>query len=143
MLIAIYKITYSSGGYFKGNFVNGNKHGRGTAVFKNGSIYQGNWEDNNINGRGKCIFKSGDVYIGEWKNNEMHGKGKYFYKDGSIFEGTWENGHKNGFGILTTKYASYEGEWINNIWGQNTTIPGNYIVQKFRRSKRLEQKNLI
>ena len=70
------------------------------------------------------------MYIGEWKNNEMHGTGKYFYKDGSIFEGTWENGHKNGFGKLTTKYA-LRSEWINNIWGQNTTFQVIILYKNF------------
>lgn len=34
---------YVNGDIYEGNWVNGEKNGKGTAYFKNGDIYEGEW----------------------------------------------------------------------------------------------------
>ena len=45
-------------------------------IFSNGDIYKGNLINGIKHGIGKCIFLSGDIYYGEWVNNMKQGKGK-------------------------------------------------------------------
>jgi len=57
---------------YKGDLVDGKRHGFGTS-----------WSDN-----GRLD------YVGEWKDDKRHGKGKmyYYFSDDLFFEGTWADG---------------------------------------------------
>ena len=45
-----------------------------------GDIYEGDWIDDERHGKGTLSMANGDVYQGEWRNNLKHGPGTYFYE---------------------------------------------------------------
>jgi hypothetical protein len=82
---------------YKGEFKNGNFHGKGKMIYANGDIYEGKWERGSPYGYGRLEYSNGDVYEGEWKDDKMHGKGKIFYRSGAVQkEGTWKQGIYQG-----------------------------------------------
>ena len=78
MVTGFYKTA--SGNEYRGQFLDGLRHGNGVATFKNGGSYEG-----------------------EYKHDMMHGHGKYYFACGSIFEGSYVNNQRSGFGTLTNK----------------------------------------
>ena len=53
--------------------------------YSNGNIkYDGEFINGNREGKGKYIFENGEYYIGELKNNLKHGKGIMYYSNGNI-----------------------------------------------------------
>ncbi len=76
--------------YYKGDFVNGERHGKATQIIHLPTYfikYQGGFKNDVPHGRGISIYKyKGKLeqkYIGEYKNGYIHGKGKminYFEK---------------------------------------------------------------
>ena len=69
------KITY------KGNWKNGQKHGKGQSYYKNWKYqYKGEWKEKKRNGNGKSFYKNGRLqYIGEWEKDEIEGFGRLYY----------------------------------------------------------------
>lgn len=63
--------------YYRGSFVAGLRHGKGTAVMFDGS-----------------------KYTGDWSEGEMNGWGRLEYLGGQYYEGTFEMGRKQGLGVL-------------------------------------------
>nr|XP_019938537.1 PREDICTED: radial spoke head 10 homolog B2 [Paralichthys olivaceus] len=61
---------YSQSNRYTGDFVQGQRHGRGTFFYADGAIYEG-----------------------EWRNDKKHGKGKFTSKDGHVFEGEFVDDH--------------------------------------------------
>ena len=85
------KFTYSNGDYYEGEFVTGQRHGRGVMIYaSDDSMYDGEWRFNKQEGRGTKNWGDGIVYEGEWKDDKMHGQGKYTLADGSVIEGLFE-----------------------------------------------------
>lgn len=51
----------------------------GQVVYKNADnyVYKGNWKDGNPHGKGIEKLRNGSYYEGEFKNGLKHGKGFY------------------------------------------------------------------
>ena len=91
------KETYTDGGYFVGNFSNGQRI--------NGIYY----------------FPNEAKYEGTFKNNQFDGNGTYYYKpdhkDKVKYEGAFKNGMYNGYGVLTYKDGSTDdGFWKDDVF---------------------------
>ena len=56
-----------------------------------GHVYKGQWLNGKRHGRGKLLLKSGRVYEGNWQNGVGHGKGRMIQKKGRVYEGDWVN----------------------------------------------------
>ncbi len=85
------KFTYSNGDHYEGEFVSGQRHGRGVMIYaSDNSMYDGEWRCNKQEGRGTKNWGDGIVYEGEWMDDKMHGQGKYTLADGSVIEGLFE-----------------------------------------------------
>lgn len=124
--------VYNQGiyGEFKGNYVNGKRHGKGKIINKNGQVYEGQFKNGRIDGYGKMWHRDGkecegkyygyslieglcdiefdnnDKYTGHIKNNLPHGKGKWFdYKNKMIFDGNWKEGNLVGMTNVLVKKA--------------------------------------
>jgi len=91
---------YKDGGFYKGMWFEGKRHGLGKLIEPNGNIYIGNFLDNKYNGRGTIYFKSGSVYDGDWISGNRCGYGKETYDDNSYYEGSFNNDNRNGFGTM-------------------------------------------
>ncbi|XP_069725948.1 radial spoke head 10 homolog B2-like [Phaenicophaeus curvirostris] len=56
---------------YAGEFVNGDRHGRGKFIYANGAVYDGEWVCNKKHGKGKFVFQNGRVYEGEFMDDHM------------------------------------------------------------------------
>ncbi|MBF0293582.1 MAG: hypothetical protein HQL96_00215 [Magnetococcales bacterium] len=83
---------YSSGDYYHGGWVEGNRQGQGIYVFKAGDYYAGNWYLNQKHGQGSYVFKNGQRYDGGWWLNKKHGQGTITFANGVRQRGQWDNG---------------------------------------------------
>lgn len=81
-----------SGGVYKGEWKNNQRHGNGRYTWKDGEKYDGSFVDDRREGKGTYTWLSGERYEGIWKNNKREGQGTMFDKDGNInYKGLWEN----------------------------------------------------
>ena len=106
----------SSEGKFVGNFYHDKKNGKGKMIFKNsGDIYEGDYKNDLFDGQGHYIWKlTGQEYTGEYKNGLMHGKGLYEWNEGEFYRGDFVNGKKEGEGELHMDNGrSYIGPFVN------------------------------
>ena len=77
--------------YYKGQWQDDKRVGKGTLVWKNGQQYHGNWKEDDFNGFGKYILQNGNVYQGEFKDGKFHGSGQVNSPNGELLQkGLWE-----------------------------------------------------
>ena len=69
---------------YKGTWLDGKKHGRGSQVWPDGSRYDGSWENGIRSGNGRMIevveitqqwTVGGRIYEGYWKDDLYNGQG--------------------------------------------------------------------
>ena len=53
----------------------------------------GNFIDGEKIGKGEYTFANGDRYIGEFQGNKMHGEGIYIYATGRVYTGIFKEGN--------------------------------------------------
>lgn len=85
--------------------------------------YKGQWKDNCRHGKGLLEFCDGAKYQGDFYLNEIHGKGTYTFNDTSYYIGDFIGGEQNGYGkyYLGNQKLQYKGEWLGNTFhGQGT-----------------------
>jgi hypothetical protein len=84
-----------------------------------GFFYKGQFKNGKRDGRGMISHRDGGDYIGYFRENKMSGKGAYitfpYINDeqylGDVYYGDWENDLKNGEGILIGKHFSFKGSY--------------------------------
>ena len=118
--------------HYKGETLNGKRHGNGTCKYFQGNcVYEGSWKMNKEDGYGKLTIPPNSYYEGEYQNGKYHGQGTFLYPDGTKYTGKWRNGQKNGEGTMmySNGKAMYTGEWKNgNYNGIGTYLyPNNAI----------------
>ncbi|KAM9425881.1 radial spoke head 10 homolog B [Pholidichthys leucotaenia] len=62
---------YSQSNRYTGNFIQGQRHGKGTFYYAGGAVYEGEWKNNRKHGQGIFTFKDGRVFKGEFVDNQM------------------------------------------------------------------------
>ena len=134
-----FKIVYSDGTIYEGEFKNDVKEGKGKMIYPNGTIYEGEFKNDMLNGnltiyttegKEKKIFigtinknqeltgvfngkyESGNEYTGELVNNLKEGNGTYKDEDGKNYEGEFKNDMFNGSGKLTCTETFKNGEFF-------------------------------
>ncbi|XP_037671000.1 radial spoke head 10 homolog B isoform X4 [Choloepus didactylus] len=65
------KSQYPLRNEYVGEFVNGNRHGRGKFYYASGAMYEGEWVSNKKHGMGRLTFKNGRVYEGPFCNDHI------------------------------------------------------------------------
>lgn len=112
------------GNRYVGEYKNGKPHGKGIMYYGSNSklkSYEGDWVYGNREGKGTLIWNSGHRYVGDWKNDHREGYGVQYYSDGEIYEGNWLDDKRHGNGKITyssvdsANRKSYEGDWYNDI----------------------------
>ena len=82
---------------YKGEYVEGQKQGKGVLLMKDGSRYEGEFVDGEINGKGERRWADGTVYNGEFKQGEKHGYGEIQYaRTGEWYKGQWNLNVRHG-----------------------------------------------
>ena len=106
----------SNEGYFVGNFYHDKKNGKGKMKYKlSGDEYEGDYKNDLFDGQGHYIWKmTGQQYTGDYKGGMMHGKGLFEYSEGEYYKGDFVNGKKEGEGELHMGNGrSYVGPFVN------------------------------
>jgi len=109
----VFTWTFPSARY-EGDFLDGQRSGKGVQFFANGDRYEGDWRNDFPNGKGLYIWINEDRYQGDFVDGKPQGKGIEIWTEGTRYEGDFSNGLPNGKGIKTwVKGARYEGDIIN------------------------------
>ena len=104
------EMKYTSGRFYKGQWVAGHWEGKGQVGNAAGDVYEGTLFKDKRNGFGILKFADGRVFEGEFKNDKMF-EGSLSFPDQSRYEGMFRNGKRNGIGVNTYADGSrYEGE---------------------------------
>lgn len=124
---------------YKGTFVEGRWHGRGTltspagdsfsgefrqgaatgyAVIRlvDGTRYEGDVVDGRFHGEGTLTFPSGAVYRGPLRQGFANGRGVMSFPDGAYYEGEFRNGQRHGQGrfVAPNGTVAHAGAWRDN-----------------------------
>lgn len=102
---------------YAGQYINDQKHGKGTMFFENGNRYDGHWEKNAITGFGRMLYTNGDTYIGYWFENQRNGYGVFTKSNGDYYEGNWLLDKREGYGshLFISNQKIIVGEWSNDM----------------------------
>lgn len=119
-----HEVTYEDGSTYKGEFKNGNPHGKGVMEWPNGkngyvSKYEGQFANGNFNGIGNAIFFGGSTYNGSWINGVQEGYGQqtFPYDENHPeyivqYDGNFKNGQRSGKGTAYYGNHTYQtGTW--------------------------------
>ncbi|XP_073197274.1 histone-lysine N-methyltransferase SETD7 isoform X6 [Lepidochelys kempii] len=90
-------VTYSSTDRFEGNFVHGEKNGRGKFFFFDGSTLEGYYVDDALQGQGLYTYEDGGVLHGTHVDGELNGPAQEYDIDGRlIFKGQYKDDNRHG-----------------------------------------------
>ena len=110
------------------------KNGKGfiKEYYRNQLIFEGEYLNGQRNGKGKEYYRNQLIFEGEYLNGKRNGKGKEFYDTGGIsFEGEYLYGYKRKGTFYAYKKMEYEGEFLfNKKWnGKGFDENGNVIYE--------------
>jgi hypothetical protein len=72
-------MLYANGDFYRGEWVNGRKEGRGLQVYQELSAqFEGEWQDDQPSGTGRLTERNGSFYVGEFSAGVKHGRGQYY-----------------------------------------------------------------
>nr|XP_034194396.1 MORN repeat-containing protein 3-like [Osmia lignaria] len=133
-------------GYYRGEWKDDKKAGRGKELYSDGSMYEGDWLNNKRHGCGilsKILTKDNTIryyYIGQWVNDKKHGFGHRWFEDGSYYKGDFWKNKRQGYGYMWYCNGDYyEGDWKNDLYdgtGTLVTANGNRYVGQFVKGKK-------
>jgi len=135
-------LSFSDGGTYEGETVDGMRHGRGEHRCANGDRYDGGWRFDKRHGRGEMVFVSGLRYVGEWADDKTEGEGECWYPGGQHYVGEWRADHRWGWGRLELPGGdTYEGEWLDDVmhgmghfaYADGSRFEGEFVVGERRK----------
>lgn len=145
-----------SGVFYKGEWLNDQRHGYGILESPDGSVFQGKWEKGTqvyglfiwpnvgqytgfwsghlMEGEGSYKSLDGELLTGEWKNSKLHGKGERRTPNGEVYSGVWIEGRLCGKGLFQSENVKYTGEFLDNVehgkgvklWKDGTMYEGDW-----------------
>jgi hypothetical protein len=90
----------SNGAIYRGEFLNGRRHGEGICHYADGDFYQGGFLEGQCHGQGTYRYLSGTVYRGGLYLGKRHGRGSYKNANGEEYQGEFCHGKRHGKGIV-------------------------------------------
>ena len=123
----IFTFVWKSGHRYHGNSANATRNGQGEYQWRelDGSMdrYEGDWVDGERTGKGIFFWGDGSIYEGDFVEGVRTGKGKITWVGGNTYEGDWVENERTGFGVwknvrddLSDRVVgeTYEGMYKNN-----------------------------
>eukprot|EP01126_Amoeba_proteus_P030113 TRINITY_DN29863_c0_g1_i1.p1 TRINITY_DN29863_c0_g1~~TRINITY_DN29863_c0_g1_i1.p1 ORF type:complete len:610 (-),score=100.54 TRINITY_DN29863_c0_g1_i1:289-2118(-) len=89
----------SGTGHYIGQWLDGERHGKGRWSFK-GNRYHGDWKEDKPHGRGRWTYPSGSMYVGEFQEGIPFGRGVLRTIDGNCFTGNFCKGLREDLGKI-------------------------------------------
>jgi hypothetical protein len=80
--------VWAFGGTYEGQWSNDQCEGFGLLKCKL-YLFEGDWVRGQRAGKGKIVFENGDTYDGDWLHDVYHGHGQYTFSDGRTLDGQW------------------------------------------------------
>lgn len=96
-------INYANGDVYKGEVVNGLRHGQGKLKCADGKVYEGEWVNDEIR-HGKLTYKNTGYYEGYFRNMQLDGYGERHYSDKTV-KGLWKENNLHGIVTETDKHG--------------------------------------
>jgi hypothetical protein len=132
-------ILVDQNGTYEGEWVNNQRNGQGTQIFKNGVRYEGTWSNNKFHGKGTLTEKNGDYYTGEFKHNKEDGLGYFVWISGGKFSkyvGEWKNGKMHGHGKIHYRNGNvYVGNFNMGAFTDDQNLELSYFCKGMKCSK--------
>jgi len=110
----------ATGDFYLGEFLEGQKHGKGRMRFAGGNIYEGMLFAGSYRPVGQSLLS------GDWAFDVFHGHGSLKFAEfvegsrriiGRAYKGYWKQGEMHGYGIFTKGDGeTYEGEFRHNAY---------------------------
>ena len=125
-------VSLPNGDIYTGDWIRGERTGKGILKLKNGEIYEGDFVKGVRTGKGTLKMLNGNIYSGGFKNNEYNGSGIIRFPDGFRIEANWEKGKYNG---VVTEIDS-QGETLISNWINGTKILPFIIVSGIIRNNK-------
>jgi len=125
--------------FYRGQWLNNLRHGKGTNVYAAGETYIGEWREGRKHGRGREEYGKSERYEGGWLLDERHGFGVYRWEDGRVYQGFWQAGRKQGAGVESYPNGSrYDGQWRysqrhgigHHVWSNHSVYLGQWCRGK-------------
>ena len=99
--------------------------------------YKGEWKNGNFHGKGILKEAWGAIYVGDFENNLAHGYGRQEDPNGSWWEGEIKNDQLNGKGIwVSDRGDRYEGNFVDMLLdgqGSFTKTDGTKATGEFKK----------
>jgi len=133
------KLTRLDGSTYVGEWVTGEKNGRGQESWADGTSFEGEYLNSCRHGQGFLRVHNGMTYEGQFVNEKMHGQGMCTFADGRSFNGQWQQGHITGHGDMTWPNGSeYSGEYVKDAkhgsgtfkWPDGRSYAGQWMLGK-------------
>jgi len=125
---------YGEWGSYDGEFdASGERHGQGKMTYGSGNYYEGHFVNNKFHGvKGVYHWVDGDEYEGSWKDGERDGIGAFRSADGTVQYSVFESGAAKGEGVEWTSdhksaYQTVDGEKKSEI----TIAEAEVFAEKF------------
>ncbi|WP_350285853.1 hypothetical protein [uncultured Croceitalea sp.] len=81
-----------TGSRYEGEWLDNQRHGKGSFYWPDGEHYEGAYENDKRNGLGTYYWPNGEKYVGFWKDDKRNGHGEFYGTDGSVVtSGTWKD----------------------------------------------------
>lgn len=135
------ELKWSNGDKYVGTFWNGMREGEGTLHFADGSEYVGYWESNKMHGEGTRRFPNGNVYTGRYREGKRSGQGRCYYANGDMYVGEWVSDQMTGFGrYYYNNGQCFEGHFQagrRNGFGKYQLTDGRVDIYRYENDKRV------
>lgn len=131
-------MNFADHGY-RGEMLNGQKHGFGTLTCDNGDVYEGMFINDEQEGKGVFTYSNGYKYDGDFLKGKWHGQGKFTFADGGYYAGDFRAGKFHGNGTFVFAHGDkYDGYVVDNMRhgkGKYTFANKNIFEGEFLKNK--------
>jgi hypothetical protein len=98
-------MTYWDGSRYNGEWIMGQRHGKGEMNWIDGeryggTYYKGDWRNDKREGKGLLRDKYEGTYEGDWRDDRAEGSGKATWKNGNWYQGEIGDGKPDGRGLF-------------------------------------------
>jgi hypothetical protein len=101
-----FKILFTNGEYYEGQFRNNMRNGTGQHNYKNGDFYEGDWANDRRIGRGRLYMKNGSKLSGMFIDDKADGYVEFEDSKGNMFQTENEEAKASSVNLVSKKSKS-------------------------------------